>query len=328
MPTNLPPEYHKVEERYKAAIEPAEKLALLEEMISIVPKHKGTDKLRADLRKRLSKMKSASLTKQKVSRHVSAYQIPKEGAGQIAVIGPANVGKSALVTALTNATPEVANHPFTTWTPTPGMLDVGGAQIQLIDTPPLNRDYVEPAMMDLVRRSDFVIVVIDLQGDPLEELKYTINLLEDNRIGPLCFKERYADTPRFRVLPFLIVVNKNDDSSTDEDFDILCELLEDDWPLIAVSAGTGRNLDKLKETLFDSLGIVRIYSKPPGSDADLTTPFVVKKGTTVEELAGKIHKDFYSQLKSARIWGSSTFQGQLVGRDHVLQDGDVVELKV
>ncbi|MGB3715569.1 MAG: GTPase [Candidatus Promineifilaceae bacterium] len=328
MPTNLPPEYHKVEERYKAAIDPAEKLALLEEMISIVPKHKGTDKLRADLRKRLSKMKLASQAKQKASRHVSAYHISREGAGQIAVVGPANVGKSALVTALTNATPEVADHPFTTWTPTPGMIDVGGAQIQLIDTPPLNREYVESAMMDLIRRSDLVILVIDLQGDPLEELEYAVKLLEDHRIGPICFEERYADKPRFRLLPFLVVVNKNDDASTDEDFDILCELLEDDWPLIAISAVTGRNLEKLKETLFDSLGIIRIFSKPPGSEADLTAPFVAKRGTTVEELAGKIHKDFTSQLKSARIWGSVAFQGQLVGRDHVLEDGDVVELKV
>jgi hypothetical protein len=124
------------------------------------------------------------------------------------------------------------------------------------------------------------------------------------------------------------VVNKNDDQSTDEDFDILCELLEDDWPLIAISADTGRNLEKLKETLFDSLEIIRIYSKPPGSEADLTAPFVAKKGTTVEELAGNIHKDFYHQLKSARIWGSGAFEGQLVGRNHVLKDGDVVELKV
>jgi len=328
MPTNLPPEYSKVEQRYKAAVSHAEKLALLEEMISIVPKHKGTDKLRADLRKRLSKMKSDAHAQKKVSRHVSAYHLPKEGAGQMPIIGPTNVGKSALVNALTNASPEVAEHPFTTWSPSPGMMDVGGAQIQLVDTPPLNKEYVEPAMMDLIRRADLVIVVIDLQGDPLEELEYAIELLEEYRIGPICFAEQYKDELSFRLLPFLIVVNKNDDSSTDEDFEILCELLEDDWPLIAVSALTGRNLDKLKEKAFDTLEIVRIYSKPPGSDVDLTAPFVAKQGTTVGELAGMIHKDFYEQFRSARIWGSGAFDGQLVGRDHVLEDGDIVELKV
>ena len=328
MPTNLPPEYYKVEERYKAAIAHEEKLALLEEMISIVPKHKGTDKLRAGLRKRLSKMKADSQAQKMVSRHVSAYQIPREGSGQAAIIGPSNVGKSSLVVALTNAAPEVAEHPFTTWTPTPGMMDVGGAQIQLIDTPPLNKDYVEPAMMDLIRRADIVLLVVNLQGDPLGELEYSVSLLEANRIGPVCFADRYEDEIRFRLLPFLLVVNQNDDATTDEDLDILRELLEDDWPLIAVSAKTGRNLEGLKKRVFASLGINRIYSKPPGSEADLSQPFVVKQGTTVEELAGKIHKDFYDQLKSARIWGSGTFEGQLVGRDHVLEDGDIVELRV
>ncbi len=328
MPTNLPAEYYKVEERYKAAISPHERVSLLEELISTVPKHKGTDHLRADLRRRLSKMKSSALAQKKVSRHISAYQIPREGAGQIAVIGPTNVGKSSLVTALTNARPEVAEHPFTTWTPSPGMMDVDGAQIQLIDTPPLNKEYIEPAMLDLIRRADIVIVVLDLQGDPLGELDYTLSLLKENGIGPIIFEERYVEELRFRLIPFLIVVNKNDDSDTDEDFDILCELLEDDWQMIAISTSTGRNLEKLKNTVFDSLEIARIYSKPPGSDADLSAPFVIKKGTTVEELAGRIHKDFYNQLKSARIWGSGTFEGQLVGRDHILEDGDIVELKV
>ena len=328
MPTNLPPEYYKVEEKYKAAITHSEKLSLLEEMISTIPKHKGTDKLRASLRKRLSKMKADTHAQKKVSRHISAYHIAKEGSGQIAIVGATNVGKSALVNALTNATPEVAEHPFTTWAPTPGMMDVGGAQIQLIDTPPLNKDYVEPAFMDLIRRADLVIVVVDLQGDPLEDLDYAISLLEDNRIGPKCFEERFKDEPRFRLLPFLIVANKNDSAETDEDFNILCELMEDDWPIIAVSAETGRGLDRLKNRVFERLGIARIYSKPPGSEADLSQPFVVKQGTTIEELAGNIHKDFYDQLKSARIWGSGSFDGQLVGRDHVLKDGDIVELRI
>lgn len=328
MPTNLPAEYYKVEERYKAAETPEERLVLLEEMISTVPKHKGTDKLRADLRKRLSKMRTASQTRKKVSRHISVYQIPKEGAGQVVIIGAANVGKSALVSALTNATPEVAAHPFTTWSPTPGMMDVGGAQIQLIDTPPLNREYVEPAMMDLIRKVDLVLLVVDLLADPLEQLDDTVALLEDYRIAPICFQEQYAGRGRFRFLPFLVVVNKHDDAGTDEDYEILCELLEEDWPMIPVSAETGLNLDRLKEVVFEQLEIVRVFSKPPGSEPDLGAPFVVKKGTTVEELAGQIHKDFYDQFKSARIWGSGAFQGQLVGRDHILEDGDVVELRV
>ena len=167
MPTNLPPEYYPAEERYKAATTPQEKIARLEELISTVPKHKGTDKLRADLRRRLSKLKTDSHTKKGGSRHVSAYQIEKEGAAQVAIIGPPNVGKSALVTALTNANPEVADFPFTTWTPTPGIMLVDYAPIQLIDTPPLHQDYIDPDFLDLIRRSDLLLLVVDLLTDPL-----------------------------------------------------------------------------------------------------------------------------------------------------------------
>ena len=71
-----------------------------------------------------------------------------------------------------------------------------------------------------------------------------------------------------------------------------------------------------------------MYTKPPGEAPDLTAPYVLKKGTTVEELAGNVHQDFLQNLKSARVWGSATYDGQMVGRDHVLQDGDVVELRI
>jgi len=141
MPANLPPEYFDAEKRYRAAKMPAEKIACIEELLSIIPKHKGTDKLRADLRRRLSKHKTALQVKKGTGKRTSAFCIDREGAGQVIVIGLANVGKSALVGALTNACPEVAAFPHTTWKPTPGMLPVENIQIQLVDTPPLNRDY-------------------------------------------------------------------------------------------------------------------------------------------------------------------------------------------
>ncbi len=144
MSTNLPPEYFEAERRYRAAKTPAEKIACIEELIRIVPKHKGTDKLRAGLRKRLSKQKAISQTKKGTGKRESAFSIDKEGAGQVVLVGPVNVGKSALVATLTNATPEVAGFPHTTWKPTPGMMLMENIQFQLIDTPPLNRDYMEP----------------------------------------------------------------------------------------------------------------------------------------------------------------------------------------
>ena len=111
MPTNLPPEYYEAEKRYRAAQSPPEKAACLEVLISTIPKHKGTDKLRADLRRRLSKLKSAAQSKKGAGKHESVFHIDKEGAGMVVVIGPPNVGKSALVDVLTNASPQVADFP-------------------------------------------------------------------------------------------------------------------------------------------------------------------------------------------------------------------------
>ncbi|MBD3308442.1 GTP-binding protein HSR1, partial [candidate division KSB3 bacterium] len=177
MPTNLPPEYYAVEARYRDAKTPAEKAACLEELLSTIPKHKGTDKLRADLRKRLSKLKNASQSSKTTSKHESAYHIPTEGAGQVVLVGPPNVGKSALLTALTNATPDVADFPYTTWKPTPGMVPIEDFQIQLVDTPPLNRDYMEPDLLDLIRRADLVVLMLDLQTAPTEQFEDTLALL-------------------------------------------------------------------------------------------------------------------------------------------------------
>lgn len=328
MPANLPPDYFEAEKRYRAAKSTADRIARLEELISTIPKHKGTDKLRADFRRRLSKLKARAEARKRPSRWDSAYHIDKEGAGQVVVVGPANVGKSSLVAAVTNATPEVADAPYTTWEPTPGMMPVGNIQIQLIDTPPLTREYVEPQLLDLIRRSDLILLVVDLQTDPSGQLEDTIDLLQEHRIVPTRIKDHYAEERTVTVVPLLVVVNKADDDSLDEDFEIVRELLEQDWPLLPVSATTGRNLERLKQEVFDRLEIIRVYSKPPGRKPDLSRPFVLEKGSTIEDLAGKIHQDFLERLEAARVWGSAEYDGQMVGRDHVLADGDVVELRI
>lgn len=329
MPTNLPPEYYEVDERYRAAKSPEEKIPLLEELISTVPKHKGTDKLRADLRRRLSKLKSTADTRKKVSRHVSPFHIDKEGAGQVVLIGPANVGKSALVNALTNATPEVSPAPYSTWQPTPGMMLVENVQVQLIDTPPLTQEYVEPDFFDLIKRADLILLVLDLQTYPVQQLQETIAVLEEHRILPQHWRNRYPEQRGLTFRPLLVLANKGDDESADEVFELFLELLEEDWPLLLISATTGRHLEQLKRMVFDQLGVIRVYSKAPGKkQPDLTAPFTLQKGATVEEFAGKVHQDFLKNLKSARIWGSSDFDGQMVSRDYVLHDGDVVELRI
>ncbi len=327
MPTNLPPDYFKIEEEYRAAKTAGEKIAHLEDMLSIIPKHKGTDRLRGDLRRKLAKLKEAAQTRKKTGRQESAFHIDKEGAGQAVLVGHANVGKSSLVAALTNAKPEVAPYPFTTWTPTPGMMKVENVQVQLIDTPPLNGDYVEPELFNLIRRADLVLLVVDLQAYPIQQLEDTLALLEERRILPRRLQDRYTGQLRATFVPLLVVVNKNDDEGSDGDFDVFCELIEEDWQMVSVSAKTGRHFDRLERAVFERLEIVRIYSKPPGKEPDFNSPFVMKEGGTVEEFAGKVHQDFLANLKSARVWGSATHDGQMVGRDHVLQDGDVVELR-
>lgn len=328
MPTNLPPEALAAEEKYRQAQTVPEKIAALEAYISKIPKHKGTDKLRADLRKRLSKLREAGKSQKGVARHISPYQIKPEGAGQVLVIGAPNTGKSALVDALTNATPEVAPFPFSTWGPTPGMMAFENIQVQLIDTPPLSREHIEPDMMDLIRRADLVLLVVDLQGFPIEELEDSITLLAEQRIVPAHRRDQYDETERAFFVPLLVVVNKCDDDDADGDYEVLCELLPDEWPLLPVSANTGRNLNMLRRTVFEKLEIIRVYSKPPGKEADLTSPFVLPRSSTVEEFAGEVHRDFIEQLKTARLWGTGVYDGQAVGRDHVLHDGDIVELHV
>lgn len=327
MPANLPPEYYEIEREFRAAQTVQERIALLEELIRVVPKHKGTDHLRADLRRNLSKLKERAQTRKEASRRPSAFRIEREGAGQVAVVGAPNVGKSALVAALTNATPEVSEAPFTTWEPTPGMMPIDDIQVQLIDTPPLYAEYVEPQLMDLLRRVDMILLVVDLETHPVEQLEETLALLKEHRIWPLRHQDRYDGARQVAFKPFVVVANKADDAGADELFELFCELLGEDWPCIPVSARTLRNADRLRQAVFEGLGVIRIYAKPPGKPPDLSAPFVVKEGCTVAEFAAEVHRELAASLTSARVWGSAEFDGQTVGRDHVLRDGDVVELR-
>lgn len=325
MPTNLPPEYFKAEERFKEATDPLEKVARLEELISTIPKHKGTDHLRADLRRKLSKLKASAQTRKKGGRGDPAWLIEKEGAGMVVAVGGANTGKSALVRALTNAEPEVSPAAHTTWQPTPGMMIVKKVQIQLIDTPSLDRDYLEPALLDLIRRADLVLVVVDLTTDPNQQLRDTLELLRSNRIEPVLEAD---ERPRTSIAPILVVANKCDDDEAEENLEIFRRLMEGDWQVLALSAENRRGLDELGELIFDRLKIMRVYSRAPGREPDFNAPFVMRAGSTVEQFARELHHDFFDKLKSARVWGEGVFDGQLVARDHVLHDGDVIELRI
>jgi len=328
MPANLPPQYFEVEKRYRESRTAESKVEALEEMLTIMPKHKGTDKLRADLRRRISKLKTQSQQKKGGSRRETAYSIDREGASQIAVVGPPNTGKSSLVSTLTNAAPEVADFPHTTWKPTPGMLPFENIQFQLIDTPPITMDYIDPWLVDLIRRADILMIVLDIHADLLQQYEDVLTLLRDWRI----FQEGAPVPKNLEKPPFIkkvfFVVNKVDDRTEEDDFDAFMELSEIEFPCLAISTHRKHNLTTLAEKIYSLAGIIRVYSKAPGKEPDSSAPFVLPKGSTLETLAAKIHKDFTKKLKFARIWGKDVFDGQMVQRDHVLHEGDVAEIHI
>jgi ribosome-interacting GTPase 1 len=326
MPTNLPPEYFRAEQVFREAESSSAKIVALEEMMSTIPKHKGTDKLRAELRRKLSKLREDQQKKKGAGKHESEFHIEKEGAGRVIIIGAANVGKSSLLAAFTHALPAISEAPFSTWTPLPGMMLVDDIQIQLVDTPPLSKEIAQPELFDLIRSADLILIVVDLQATPFQQLEDSLKLLNEHKIIPKQRQSRTVDERRIQFIPVMVIVNKDDDNQCDEDFQVLKDLLEVELPLVPISVNSQRNFENLKKKIFESLEIIRIYSKPPGKDVDLTKPFVIKKGTTLEEFAGKVHHDFQQKLKTARVWGSTVFDGQLVGKEHILQDKDVVEL--
>lgn len=328
MPANLPPPYFEAEKRYREAKTAEDKLEALEQMLTIMPKHKGTDKLRADLRKRIAKVKAESQQKRGSSRRDADYRIDKEGAAQVLFVGAPNTGKSSLVAMLTNARPEIGAFPHTTWKPTAGMAFFENIQFQLVDTPPLSRDFVDPLMTDLLRRADILAVVVDLQADALLQLEESCAILRELRIFPVGSQPPggLLKPPFFKK--FLLLANKMDSQREEEDFEVFLELSQTQLPAMGVSARTGRNLARVPEEIFRLAQIIRVYTKAPGKEPDRTSPFVLAAGSTLEDLGAKIHKDFVAKLKFARVWGSAVYNGQMVQRDYVMQDGDVVEMHI
>ncbi len=328
MPANLPPAYLEAEKRCRKAKTPDAKVEVLEEMLTILPKHKGTDKLRADLRRRISKFKDQALHKKGVSKRKTAFSIDKEGAAQVVVVGSPNAGKSALIDLLTNASPEVADFPHTTQKPTPGMVPYEDIQFQLVDTPPITRDYIDPLMADLIRRADIVVVLLDLYADILQQFEDIMYILQTFRIFPekTPIPEDLTNPPFIRKI--LVVANKMDKPEDEEDFKTFLELTEVTLPCLGISVRTGKNLMAFIEKIYDLSQVIRVYTKAPGKEPDMKSPFVIPRKSTLEEMACKVHKDFVEKLKHAKIWGKSVRDGQMVQRDYIMQDGDVVEMNI
>ena len=324
MPANLTPQYLEAEKNYRAARTTQEKIAWLEEMLSVMPKHKGTDHLRAELRTKIANL-TKSMGKKAVSSHTTT-KIEKAGAAQLAVIGPPNTGKSQIVAAITNAKPAVAAYPYTTQTATPGMMHFENVQIQLIDTPPLGEQPPEWWLLNIMRRADALLLVVDLSQDALAQTDTLITLLKDKNIGLGKAPETEADEDSpVSYKKALLVANKADFDPSGKNYRDLQEMYGEILPAIAINAASG-NLDELKKRIFQMLDVIRVYTKEPGGKPEMTEPIILERGSTVEMAAVSIHKSFALRMKYARVWGSVKFDGIMVKRDHVLQDGDIIEL--
>jgi len=321
MPANLPPQYFEVEKKFRAARDPAEKIVALEDMLAIMPKHKGTDHLRAELRSRIAKLTQLAAKKPGAQR--ASMIIEKEGAAQVAVIGLPNAGKSQLVASITNASPTVADYPFTTYTASPGMMEFENIQIQLIDTPPLVPQSIEWWLPPMLRRADVLLIMVDLNDAPLAQIEAVMAQLEKMRIGIGVEKAKEWVLNQKKAL---IIGNKLDLDSARENYPALQNKYGEQLPVIAISAKEGTGLEELKRKVYQVLDIIRVYTKVPGQKPDFTDPIILGRRSTLEDAAAAVHKDFRAKLKYARVWGSGKHDGIMVKRDHILQDGDVIEL--
>lgn len=324
MPANLTPEYFKAEKWYKSASTNDEKILALERMLAVMPKHKGTDHLKADLRKKLSKLKEAG-TQKKSGSHVDIFHVPRGGAGQIVLIGTPNCGKSSIVAALTNAKVNVADFPFATNGPVPGMVTFEDIHIELVDMPPITADYSAPGQVGTYRNCDLIAIVIDLSGDVAEQFGVCMDFLESRNL--LINAETPASDDQGNALAkeAFCICTKSDIAKAGA-LENLKQLCQRPLEFVEISAATSAGLEKLPAKLFELLRIIRVYAKPPGKPADMTEPFTLPVGSTVMDLATHIHRHLAEKLKSARIWGTGVYDGQNAQRSHVLNDKDIIEL--
>lgn len=329
MPANLTPQYRRAESKFKEARTPEEKVAALEEMLAVIPKHKGTEHLQGDIKKRLSTLRKDGAKRKGGARRVaSPYTIPRAGGGQVVVIGPPNSGKSALIGAVTNAPVIVAPHEFATTVPVPGMMDFDTIRVQLIDTPPLIRGHCDHELIQLLGRADMALLVLsatdpavldELEWIEAELLGYGIQLVED----PETAEDVRVVGGAVRTLVVLTGLDQEDGALVGE---LVHEALGGRLPILHVAVPTGEGLDEFRLQVWRRLGAVRVFTKQPGKKADLGEPFYLREGSTILELASKIHQEIAAHLKFARVWGQGVYDGQPVQREHVLHDGDIVEL--
>jgi ribosome-interacting GTPase 1 len=339
MPANLSPEYKAAETSLRKARDPRQRLDVLREMLRTIPKHKGTDHLQADIKRRIKDLSEELEGPRRggAARSGPALVVRREGAAQIALLGSPNAGKSSLHARLTGSDAHVGPYPFTTQYPEPGMMPYEDIHFQLVDLPAISAEHPVPWLAGALQTADACLLVVDLtESACVEQFQAVHALLRDRRVtlteswdavAESADMGTHDDDPFALHLPTLVLANKADCiDDMDAEFETFRELTDARYPVICVSALTGHGLGKLGPWLYGELGIVRVYTKAPGHPPDKERPFTLRRGQTIEDVARLVHKDVARALRYARVWGHSGFDGQHVGREHPLADGDIVEL--
>ncbi len=388
MPANLPAEARAKWIKVMEAKTPEEKIKALEEFLSAVPKHKGTANLRLWATRRLAELREEiEIRRRKRAGRGPRFFIEKEGAAQVIVVGPPNTGKSSIVSILTGAKTKIADYPYSTIEPVPGMYKFKDVLFQLIDTPPISpgsRSGLNSRVIGLIRNADTIMIILDINGDPIDDFERIYDelnshgillhkprgrvvierqrsgklgirvalmgrlldctpddirkLLESYRINNALVKI-YGDVTLDDVeqavfesrlyKPSIIVINKADlDLKKALTKGRLLKKMNPDIPVIVASAKWRKGFEKLGEILFNELELIRIYTKQPNGQVS-DKPLILKKGSTVLDVAKSIHKKFVENFLYAKIWGpSAKYPGERVGLDHILHDGDIVEIHI
>lgn len=384
--TNLPAEAKAKWVKVMEAKNPQEKLIALQEFLSAIPKHKGTEKLVQQVKRQISQLRREieEEKKRRVGRGPRFF-IEKCGAAQVVVLGMPNSGKSSLLAALTNARVEVSEYPYTTRLPVPGMLNFEDIQFQIVEAPAIMKGASEGVAwglksIGLARNADGLILLVDLTEDPISQFETIIGELGKARIivekpkGRVVIEKRSTGGVQvviggklvgatvddvkallrsYKILnalvkiygeaslddvedsifentvykPVLVLATKADFPGWKEVFEELKSKIKIKAPVIPVSTKSRLGLELVGREIFKMLDIVRVYTKQPNQEKPSEKPLVVKRGTTVLEAARIIHSSLYKNFKYAKIWGSSAkYPGQRVGGDHVLEDGDILEI--
>lgn len=344
MPANLSPEYKAAADAYRKARDPLERLDHLREMLRVIPKHKGTDHLQADLKRRIKELdEEVAGPKKGGARGGPSLVIRPEGAAQLVLAGAPNSGKSLLHDRLTGSGARSGPYPYTTQHPEPGMLRWEDMHFQLLDLPPIDPEHPLPWLAGTLQTADACLLVVDLADpDCLQHVASVQAELARRRASLVTRWPADASQPEagpigaaveedvFALrLPTVLLANKADLlDHADTDLEVLAELEEPHFPVLLVSARTGLGLGELGAWLWRRLGLVRVYTKAPGKAAERERPFTLRAGEqTVADAARLVHRDMERTLKYARVWGRSVAaDGQHVGREHRLADGDVLEL--